>query len=408
MQNGISSKFYNVRSTDSQQFAFRAGLSVLIGFAILRPLTLMGKDFGIYGVNILEIFGTGISYFFLLPIIGGLKQFKLDRLNIFLLIFSLYSIESLLWGSKIREVAILILPFLLFFSVRTFIKDSKQLRTLLIAIFFGFLIPITLSTFNITTGRNIHLVEFWNQLPRHAGAFGGSHTLAYIMLLVSFFFCILYKTYQFKNIINRSIIYILLILSFFCLYQSHTRTAIIGFMLFWFIYLFGNSKKLFFLAVLLIIVAGVIFQAQIRSLFWKTPEEPNIERATSGRISMSKNNLKLFIDSSLPKKLVGHGLSEENPFGYHNDYMRILISLGLIGISLYLTLIFYIFWDIFLCNDKKTKYLFGAIFVSVVAMNFGSNGFVFRIELSQYFWLIIGLFYFQKEIRAVDYDTKQS
>jgi O-antigen ligase len=101
----------------------------------------------------------------------------------------------------------------------------------------------------------------------------------------------------------------------------------------------------------------------------------------------------LFIDSSLPQQLLGHGLGHERRFAFHSDYMRLLISLGIVGLFLYLILLFYLLWDIFLCRDKKTKYLFGAILISVAIMNFGSNAVVFRFELSQYFWLIMGLFY---------------
>ena len=399
MQNNIYKDFYNVGDNAVLQFSIRSGLFILISFAILRPLTLMGKNIGIYEINLLEIFGIGISYLFLLPLFCGLRLFILDRVNILILAFSFYCLQSLIWGSEIRMVTIAVLPFLAFFSVRIFIKESKLLKILLIAIYFGFFIPTAWSTFNIATGRNIPVVEFWNQLPRHAGAFGGSHTLAYTMILISFFFCILFQIYPIKNNYFKFITFIFLLNSFYCLFQSNTRTAIIGFMIFWFVYLFGKNKILFFGFIIVTIFLAIVFQAHIKSLIWKTPEEHNLERATSGRVSMLKNNLKLFIDSDLTKKLVGYGLSEKSTYGYHNDFMRILISLGLLGITLYLILLFYVFFDIFLCQDKMIKYLFGAIIISVTAMNFGSNGFIFRFELSQYYWLIIGIFYNINELR---------
>lgn len=408
MHNDISTNIYSVESIGSQQISIRVGLIVLIGFAILRPLTLMGKDVDIFGINLLEIFGTGISYLCLLPLIAGLKQIKFDRVAFISILFCLYCANSLFWGSEIRKVAIAILPFLLYFSVRTFITDFKQVRALLIAIYISFLIPIALSTFNIIVGRNVPLIEYWNELPRNAGVFAGPHTLAYTMLLVSFFFCCLLHVYQIKSIVYRFASYIFLGLSFYCLYQSYTRTVIIGFLIFWLIYLFGKNIRMFFIAILLALSIGFLFQGHFKTLIWKTPEDKDMDRATSGRVTMFTKNLKLFGDSSLQEKLIGQGLIHESRFGFHNDFMRLLVSLGLIGLLLYLTLFFYLLWDIFSCKDKKTKYLFGAILITVAAMNFGSNAFVFRIESSQYFWLIVGLFYKLQEIRKGEYGTKPS
>lgn len=405
MQNVYTKNLYNVKHSASQQVAIRIGLIILLIFAVLRPITLMVGSIGISGTNMLEIFGIGISYFFLIPLTAGFRQIKFDRTFFISIIFCLYCVDSILWGSKIREIAITILPFLLYFSVRAFITELKELKILIISIYFSFIIPIALSTYNIIADRNITVVEFWNQLPRNAGAFSGPHTLAYTMLLVSFFFCILNYLYQFKNVITRLIIYFFLILSFYCLYQSHTRTAIIGFIIFWLIYLLRNNRLLFYCAIVLSIIIGILFQSNIQSLIWKTPAEHDIDRATSGRTIMFKNNVRFFIDSSLLKKIIGNGISDESRYGYHNDFMRLLISYGLIGLSLYFALLFYILWDIFLFEDYKTKYLFAAVLISVAAMNFGSNGYVFRIELSQYFWIMVGLFYNIREIKIGKYDT---
>jgi len=393
MPNNLSKDSFPVLTTASQQVAIRAGYLVLIGFAILRPLSLLGGNkFAFSGISILDILGVGISYFVLLPLIAGLRQFQFDRIAFLLLIFCLYAVESISWGSGIRDVARTILPFLLFFSVRMFITESTQVRTLVIVLALAFLIPIILSTYNIVLGRNIMVVEIWNKLPRHSGAFGGPHTLAYTMLFFSFLYCILRQVYQFKNFLPRFIICIFLILSFYCLYQSHTRTAIAGFILFWVIYLFGNNKKLFLVAIVLSILVGIMFQNHIYKLVFKK-DQIDLNSATSGRLAFLIWNSKLFLESNIMQQLLGRGLGHEHRFPFHNDYIALLMNLGVIGLFLYLILLFYLLWDIFLCKDEKTKYLFGAILISIAVMNFGSNAVIFRVELSQYFWLIMGIFY---------------
>jgi O-antigen ligase len=393
MNNNISEESFHFVTEASQPVTFRVGFLMLICVALIRPLSLMGGEkVSVTGLEVLSIVGVAISYLLLLSTIASFRRFQFDRIGFFLLLFCLYATESLLWGSEIRKFAKTILPVLLFFSVRMLITDSKQLKTLLIIIVIAFIIPIILSTYNVVTGRSIEMIEIWNKLPRHAGAFTSSHTLAYVMLFFSFFFCILNHVNQKKNIFFRIVILFFLLLSFYCLYQSHTRTAYFGFIIFWFIYLWGTHRKLFYVALVLSIIVGIIFQSLIFQIIFKK-DYIDLNTATSGRIGLLQKNIQLFLDSSLPQQLLGHGLGHERRFAFHSDYMRLLISLGIVGLFLYLILLFYLLWDIFLCRDKKTKYLFGAILISVAIMNFGSNAVVFRFELSQYFWLIMGLFY---------------
>ena len=405
MHNDISKGSLRVVTTASQQVAIRGGFLILIGFAIIRPLSLMGGEFSVAGIGMLDLLGVAISYLLLLPLIAGLRQFQFDRMAFFLLLFGLYAAESICWGSETRKVAQTILPFVLFFSVRMFITESNQIKVLLIALILAFLIPITVSIYNIKLGRSIEMIEFWNKVPRHGGAFSSSHILAYIMLFFSFLYCTLHHVYQFENSFHRLVINFFLILSVYCLYQSHTRTAYFGFVIFWFIYLFGNKKKLFYGAIVLSVIVGIVFHSQIFSLIFKK-SQIDLNTATSGRIMMLESNIQLFFDSSLAQQLLGRGLGHEHRFPFHNDYIALLMSLGIIGLSLYLILLFSLLWDIYLCRDKKTKYLFGAILISTAVMNFGSNAVVFRIELSQYFWLIMGLFYLISQINDGEYTTE--
>ena len=251
------------------------------------------------------------------------------------------------------------------------------------------------------------MIEWHNKLPRYSGAFPGSHTLAYAMLFFSFFYCILHHVYQFNNSLNRFIIGFFLILSFYCLLKSHTRTAIIGFILFWYIYLWGKNKRTFFITIIIAVFVGIVFSGYIYKFIFKK-DKIDLNTATSGRVWIIMVNTKLFIDSSFTQQLFGRGLGHEARFPFHNDYLALLMSLGVIGLFLYLIILFYLLWDIFLCKDKNIKYLFGGILISVAAINFGSNAVIFRVELSQYFWIIMGLFYCMPKIRNGEYDTKPS
>jgi len=203
---------------------------------------------------------------------------------------------------------------------------------------------------------------------------------------------------------------ILHLLAIFCLYKSYTRTAILGFIVFWSIYLWGANKKRLFLAIIACGLITIFASQKVETIFWQTGhriQEHDLNAASSGRLTIWKDNFQVFLDSTMLEKLFGHGLGAEGrkpghfvvPVGAsHNDYLSLLMLLGVIGLLIYLTLLAVLFWDIYTSElDKRTKYLFLGIFASAVVMNFVSNAVIFRIELSQYFWLFMGFFYFAKE-----------
>ena len=393
--------------SESQQFASRAGFIVLLGFAIIRPLSLMAHNVSLAGFGVLEFVGVGISYFLLIPFFLSMRKYQANLIDFLILLFCLYAAASVIWGSEIRKVAQTIIPFLLYFSIRIFIRDTRQLNSLLFALVIGFLVPIAVSTIFVMLGISIEMVEFWNKLPRHSGAFSGSHVLAYIMLFFSFFYCLAQRTPQSEKPHFRLVFSIFLLLSIYCLYQSHTRTALIGFAFFWFIFLWGNNKRFFLVSLVLAIFVGFIYLDNINSLLWKT-EDRDFKRATSGRTEFWMDNIELFSASSLPQQMIGRGLGHDHLFMFHNDYIGLLMNLGVIGLFLYLFMLITILWDIYFFKDIKIKFLFGGILLSSAIMSFGSNAVISRVELAQYFWLLMGLFYCIPQIINDEYNKDKN
>jgi hypothetical protein len=51
-------------------------------------------------------------------------------------------------------------------------------------------------------------------------------------------------------------------------------------------------------------------------------------------------------------------------------------------------------YDIFLSAiDIKLRIIFIGVLFSVIVMNLVSNSYIVRVELAQYFWLFMGIFY---------------
>jgi len=176
------------------------------------------------------------------------------------------------------------------------------------------------------------------------------------------------------------------------------------------IYFWGTNKKHFILAIIAGFLVLTAASQQVKTIFLKTrTEQYDLNAASSGRLTLWGHNIQLFLDSTIPQKILGRGLGIESKHGGiigsktdvwapHNDYLSLLMSLGAIGLFLYLALLASLFWDIYTCRlDKSTRYFFLALIVSVAIMNFLSNAIIFRLELSQYFWLFMGFFYFTKE-----------
>jgi O-antigen ligase len=190
-----------------------------------------------------------------------------------------------------------------------------------------------------------------------------------------------------------------------------------GFIVFLSIYLWGTNKKRFFLVIIACGLVTIMASQKVENIFWQTGQhmqtgQHDLDAASSGRLTIWHHNIQIFLDSSIPQQIIGRGLgiearkdidSETDVWSSHNNFLNLLMSLGVIGLFIYLTLLAALLWDIYTCKlDKSAKYLFVGIVVSNIVMSFLSNAFILRLELSQYFWLFMGFFYFAKDRVGAD------
>ena len=195
----------------------------------------------------------------------------------------------------------------------------------------------------------------------------------------------------------------------FCLFKSVVRTAYLGFLLFWSIYLWGYSKKYFTLFLVGLLCVTCLYAGMTKTIFFQTKGNSyNLNDASSGRLSLWKNDLNLFSGLSIEKKILGLGIvpgkakikNKSNAvFGHHNDYLELLVKGGILSILMYLSILSILFIQIITSDtNKQIKYLFLALLVSVTIMNFVSNSYLARVELGQLFWLFMGIFYYIKQL----------
>ena len=328
--------------------------------------------------------------------------------------FCLYCFVSILWGSQLRIVTQVTLPFILFFAARVMIKKPEEIKLLLTVLIIAYSVLLIGSFYQIMQGTSIKMVESITGIERHAGIFKKIKPFSFAMYLFSIIF-------YFQIIINRLnsgqikwALFFLLLISLFCIFKSYARSAYIGLMIFWATSLWGYNKKYFTVVLILSLIIGFIFYTPLWEIFFKV-EKFDVNVATSGRIYIWEHNINLFLKSGFDRILAGHGLgvvssgvigSRNEIWSSHNDYLHVLMALGSIGLVLYFLIYLVLLKDVFLSKlDNIKKYFYYGIILSMIAMNFASGVTLFQVGISQQFWMLIGLFYIYRDLN-LNSDTK--
>ena len=388
------------------------GFLVLMIASFTRPILSAFEGSVDFPVHI--IVPVLITFLLLFILLVSNRVHKLDAVSLMIIVFSVYCIGSIGWGTKIEPLASLLLPFVIFISVRTFANDTKKVNKIVNLMVIGFLATIIASAILIFQNASIVYIEYYSKVVRQRGVFVHMHALGHAMMFFSYLYCFILIE---KSIKRKAIIYILhvgFVLSVYCLYKSYVRSAYLGFIVFWTIY-FASKKNKYFLFIITLAILYITWDNflsdYINKIFWKTSTH-DINAASSGRIGIWSHNFKVFIESPLYSKILGNGIGSftslvTGPYKHikppHNDWLELVMATGIIGIILYLSIILIIVRDI--KNSilrTNLKWFFYAVIISSLITSFTTNGYVFRFENNQIFWLIIGSFYSLNKIKDLE------
>jgi O-antigen ligase len=385
----------------------QVGLVLLVLFCAFRPIALTDISLEGAGLNVMELFAITISYSFCLFVLTNIRRIEIDLISLIIILFCFYSVISLFWGSKIRTITQVILPFIIYFAVRITVRNPMHIKILVVITIISFCYPLIGSFIKICQGISVGKVEATTGIERHIGLFKSIKPLAYAMFFFSVFVYIQIFLISLKK--SKYIMFLvpLLIVSLFCLYKTYSRTAFIGLFLFWSIGFWGYNRR--YLVVLLLlssILVGLQFPT-IEQIFLKQ-QKFEINTASSGRPFLWEHNINLFLASSFDDKLLGHGLgvgsssvigSNSEIWSSHNDYLHLIMHLGIVGLVLYILIHLAIIKDIYSAGiDKSIKFFYYGLVSSVAVMNFASGITVYNVGISQIYWLVIGLLYvFKRE-----------
>jgi len=385
------------------------GFIFLILFCIFRPLTLIDIHIKIGGLNILEIFAIIISYILLFCIALNFRKIKFDFISVSIIWFCSYCFISILWGSHVRTVTQVTLPFILFFAIRVMINEPKQIKLLVTILLIAYCFPLLGSLHDIMQGESIQLVESITGIERYAGMFKRLKGFAYSMFFISVYFYIQVIINQLKNRKIKWALLFLLIISFFCLYKTYVRTAFIGVSIFWLIALFGYNKRYFYIVLISSLIIGMLYISTLQQIFFKT-QKFDANTASSGRVVLWEHNINIFLESNFDRKLLGYGFgggstwvfgSENQLWHTHNDYLELLVRAGGIGLLVFLLIHVILLKDVYRSIvAKSTKYFYYGIIFSITLMNFFSGILLYQVTMSQQFWVIMGFFYVFRDFNA--------
>jgi hypothetical protein len=308
-----------------------------------------------------------------------------------------------------RNTLRLVLPFVVFIAARTILNDKKQILIISILVFISYIFPLIGSAWLIMLGKSIGKTIFYTGLDRYEGVYLKINTLAHQMFLFIFVF-LLYLTLSKENSKGRKlftvILFFLCTLALFNLYKSYTRNVYIGLFILLNFYFAGKKNYFIILIMFFSVVTVAITSSTFQTIFFDFIEpltgQRELEDMGSGRYGMWTYYLNNFSKFPLEVKLMGVGIGPAD-YGWnisrgHNDFLSLLYTTGLIGLFLYLTFLALVGYDIIRSPlNRQLKYIFIGFLCATSFMNIASNSYLARVELLQFFYLIIGFFYVLKD-----------
>ena len=398
----MTSQLYAIDDrSDSASTTF--GMVALALFALLRPITVSFHHVG--GVSLLDIFGIGSSYLMLLALLANLRNVRVPSTGIFIAFYAFYCILSLCWGSAYRDVVRAVAPFLTFFLVLAAVRTEGQAKFLLGMLSIGYLLPVIGSIYLILSNRS-EITVTGSLLERQAGLASGVHTAGHLMLFFSFAFVMYHLLDRESGTAKNLLLALILAGSLFCMYKTFTRTAFLGGIVFWSCYFLLTSRKRFFLFLAALAVVSLTQLPTLQNMVMQKQVKKgvyDVNAAGSGRGSLWKHTLAIYADLPASTQLLGVGLGQDLTrvpgshltwAGSHNDYLSLLVTVGAIGLVIYL-LIYGSFALAVLRSPWKDKmrYFALSVLLAVLLMNFVSNSYVVRFQMAQLLWFLFGLVY---------------
>ncbi len=397
---------------------------------------LVGLTFPLFSVSLLRINFPYIHLaipqilIILIGVIGLIVPRKISRNNlldlidkeiiILFLIFTLWHFVMLIFSNDIifafKNAVKVLTAFLSFVIILMFFpREEKFIKQFIIMLSVGMVILLLplLYRYAIHFGAS-YLATDWDQENRV-----GKNQLGYFMARFSFFPLMAYLEKKLSKFVTLPTLLILLISIIYTSSRGSWVALITGilFIIYWYQKYYGTSyaiKKTFSITIKISIM--ILFSLFILSKFINLKTEISYrvvsmvepsalppEKAHLGAHSYENRSTRIrqAISGWLTSPIIGVGLGEAESYAMgliHNDYFAVLLELGLIGLILYLSILYVITKKIFSISKllKNTKQQIHYPWLSLCAIGslcsqlFLSN--FFDNYQTSYYWIYMGLY----------------
>ena len=320
--------------------------------------------------------------------------------------------------SSAATYAKFVIPLLTYILLRRILPDRATHVRMILLMLVGFLLPFIISTLMIHQGEGLHEVVYWTGLERYKGAYIDAHNLGHnagFALMLAVVYVALRKsqrvTLRWAEIMVLALVSVL---GVYLVFAPHVRSVYWGLILFFAVALFHYDKRVLAAFVVALIGFILVFWSQLEVVFYDFLDPPDLgpdlEAIGSGRKSMWTWALEYWRQAPLLNQLTGMGVTYWEAavarpgrmprFGAyfdgtlppwpdpHNDWLYILLSLGLIGLAIFVGLFVAILQGILRVAGKEKFALLG-LFLAVVFMNALSNSYIVRFQMFQMFMMLM-------------------
>lgn len=291
----------------------------------------------------------------------------------------------------------IIMSFLFSFLYMNKIDVKLFIRVLYLSLIYFLLLP-----------GDIAFLLKWGQWDKFNSFYYGNapHTFSHFLSILTLFSL----HYSVKN----KIAYIVLANSFILLFATTIRTSIITAAVFCCTYAICSKNKKTLL-ITLILFSFILVLPSSRSIltakfseFFQTAPADYTDEIGSGRVGIWKRNIRFFANQSILEQLLGSGMHSQH-FEYrrgtlrttidtHNDYLALLLQIGLFGLIIYCILLLFCIIKAWLKSAELEKRnenmgvypLLFAFAFGVLISNVFSNSYVNRFQIAIFFWPLMG------------------
>jgi O-antigen ligase len=394
-------------------------------FAFLRPILLLEFQRTIFGFGVFDLaaiaFIGALSFAILVSMVVH-KRFAWSTIDLLMFLYVFWCVAvSFIYPdhTDFKDLIKWVTPFLTWYAAKNLLHNRHDYLKLILLLTSGIGISIIVSAIYIFFDLEGAVdTEIWaTKLKIYEGAFGDSAYLGQVSLWLLYLvviYAFLGKTHPTDSfchlgVVKLSLFFAGTLASFYCLYYSVVRTAYVGFIIFFGVFLYYKNKKLLVFggfSFLSIVFITMTYLGSFDKIFQDFVEyikgERSIETVGSGRPLIWIHNLTEFSTISFDRQIAGAGIgnialhhtitnSERDDFWRsHNDFLDVLIETGIVGLSIFL-LIQVAFLRKVLFLQGQDRYIFLALLLSAWAMTFATTSYVTYFGLAQIYYLVFSV-----------------